>query len=193
MARVTVVCSLILLIGSGTTAQEGGILSRYLERAPGPVELALGSPTVTPVPGSTAPVPVGGTIVPAGEESPEPPLWHSVVGGIAAKAITDGILIQMAGDVFHALPSILYFDPLVTAAGVNIANGSRGSFLVDALASYGSFYLLTTLFYGKFMPAGQFEDPTSYNDFFLSMGVQLFLTVMAERTLAQRPDRLRRR
>jgi len=192
VSRVIAVSLLVLVLTVPVTAQERSAGDRYRVAAPGPIASALYS-RLPDIPAADA-LPVGKRPVSPGvmtQEVPDPPLWHSVVYGLGAKILINYVLIDMAGDTFHALPSLLFIDPVVTAAGVHIGNDTQGSFFLDLLASYGSLYFFTTLAYGEFMPAGQFEDPTSYDEYWTSVGLQFLVTVVTEQVTGHRTGRLR--
>ena|GEM_PF-4599586 len=193
----TLAGALILLSTAASEARSQTTGGRLHVSRPGPLTAALYSPAangkpivddrVFPPADPGSPVPLQGAVL------EEPPLWQSIVYGIGAKILVDGLLIDFAGDTFHALPSLLFIDPVVTAAGVHIGNETRGSFFLDLLSSYGTLYLFTTLFYGEFMPAGQFEDPTSYGDFWTSVGIQFVSVVVTERLTARAASARKRR
>ncbi len=111
----------------------------------------------------------------------QPGILLPLAGGLAGKVLINGLSLLFAGDYWHAFPPIIMLDPVVTAFGVYVGNEYRGSFVLDALASYGSFYLSYYLATDIFLAEGAFDEPESYNDLYMSMGVQLVTTVLVER------------
>lgn len=158
------------------------------ERVIGPIEFSLHT-TQTPTPGYSADL----SVKYYSFQSNQQPAFHwPVLGGLAGKVIIDGLIIFYAGDIWHAFPPIILFDPLVTAFGVHAGNRYLGSFPLDALTSYGTFFLLTYLAYGVDLSSGSFEELGSYDAMYMSMGIQIISTVLIERLIGAKRIRTRR-
>ncbi len=119
--------------------------------------------------------------------STQPSLLWPVIGGVASKVGEQLIFLFYDLDIWHAAPAVFLMDPLLTAFGVHVGNGYHGSFLLDLLASYSSFYIATSLAYGSFLGAGILEDePENWNRLYASMGAQLIATIAVERLIGGR-------
>lgn len=159
---------------------------------PGPLRTLLAHPATARPP--TAMVTTPSAPHPAPRAVPDlPPAHRPFLTGLAAKVLLDGAIVYMAGDVFHAFPALILVDPMVTAFGVYHGGGQLGSFPLDAVTSYGTLYLISSLAYGYNVGGGEFVEGESYHGLWVSMGVQLFATVLVDRHRARTMvDRARR-
>ncbi len=119
--------------------------------------------------------------------SSQPSFVWPVIGGLASKVGGKLIFLLYDLDIWHAAPAVFLLDPLMTAFGVHVGNRYHGSFVLDLLTSYTSFYIATYVAYGTFFGAGILEDePENWNGLYASMGVQLLATVVVERLIGGR-------
>ena len=107
MRPVIVVGLLLLLPGAVPTARAQPIPIGQLPVEPGPLVMALKVPTGSM---NQAFDDLGrsslSSYLTVQEVLEEPPLWPSVIYGLGAKILINGLLVDMAGDTFHALPSL---------------------------------------------------------------------------------------
>jgi hypothetical protein len=121
------------------------------------------------------------------------PLYRPLLYGLGAKVAFNGLILFYAGDVYHGFAPMVLVDPLVTAFAVHLGDDERGSFPLTMLASYVSLYLATHIAYGYDLSAGSFEEGASESPLWISMGVQLGVTLLIERLTGEAAAERRRR
>jgi len=126
-----------------------------------------------------------------GETEP-PPIHRPLLYGLGAKLAFNGLVLYYTDDVFHGFAPIVLVDPLVTAFAVHLGNDERGSFPLTMLASYVSLYLATHVAYGYDLSIGSFEEGADEAPLWMSMGVQLGVTLLIERLTGRNAPSRRR-